>query len=180
MKEGLERRQSDPDNTKDEHDVMVSIENAAADGHPKCLQALLNAGADVNYTNKKNGYTPLIWAARFGQHECTDMLIKAGADVNYTNKKIFYSVLMYASDYEGNARCVKLLTEAGADVNHKNHRFASGTALLTAARHGNTEIVKQLIKAGADMNATGKGPFRPSVSGSGSVIASVIAGDGLH
>ena len=64
---------------------MVSLEIAAADGYVKCLAALLNAGADVNYTNKKNGYMPLIRAALNGKDECMELLIEAGADVTMLN-----------------------------------------------------------------------------------------------
>ena len=61
---------------------MKSVEIAAADGHPECLKAAINQGADVNYVSKENRYTPLMWAAKYGQHECIKELIKAGADVN--------------------------------------------------------------------------------------------------
>ena len=63
---------------------MKSMEIAAADGHPDCLKAAINAGADVNHVNKENSYTPLMWAAKYGQYECIEVLIESGADVNKT------------------------------------------------------------------------------------------------
>ena len=157
-KEGAERPQPYPNSVESGHEVMNSLEIAAADGHSECLRAIINSAADVNYINKENGYTPIVWAAKYGQHECMDMLIKAGADVNITLCGN-YSALMCASDYEGNARCVKLLTETGADVNRKT-RYG-GTALMTAACYGNTEVVKELIEAGADVNATNNEELTP-------------------
>ena len=135
------------------HGVMVSLEISAADGHVKCLEALLNAGALVNHVNSENKYTPLMWAARYGHDECVDLLIKAGADVSLGD---FHSdnALMLASSYVGNIKSVELLMEAGADVNHGN--WQGSTALMYAAGSGHEEIASLLIKAGSDVNAVTK------------------------
>ena len=132
---------------------MVSLGISAADGHVKCLQVLLNAGADVNHVNSENKYTPLMWAARYGHDECVDLLIKAGADVSIGD---FHSdnALMLASSYVGNIKSVELLMEAGADVNHGN--WQGSTALMYAAGSGHEEIATLLIKAGSDVNAVTK------------------------
>ena len=148
-KEGANRLGLDPDELEYGLDVMVSLEIAATDGHPQCLQAIITAGADVNYLNKENGYTPVMWTARYGQSKCLEILIKSGADVNKT--ECGTSALMFASSYQGNVRCVELLLEAGADVNQKTRR--GGTALMDAAGCGHLDVVKQLLKAGADVNA---------------------------
>ena len=147
-KEGLNRPGIDPNNFEYGHDVMVSLEIAAADGHPECLRAIIDAGADVNYLNKENGYTPVMWAARYGHPECIEVLINAGADVNKTDCGV--SALMLASGYEGNVRCIELLLDAGADMNHKTR--GGGTALMNASGCGHPEVIKKLIKAGADVN----------------------------
>ena len=147
-KEGAERTRQKKGTGARRNKVMVSLEIAAADGHVKCLQALLNAGADVNYANKKNGYTPLMWDAQNGRDECVEMLIKAGADVNTTK---LISPLMLASGSKGNARCVELLLEAGADVNY-NDGDDGYTALMHAAGSGRADAATLLIKAGADVN----------------------------
>lgn len=44
----------------------------------KCAEALLDAGADVNATDK-NKNTALHYAAGYGRAECVEMLVKAGA-----------------------------------------------------------------------------------------------------
>ena len=133
--------------------AMVSLEIAAAEGHVKCLEALLNAGADVKYANCDNGYTPLMWAARNGKDECVEVLIKAGADVNIGDSHN-ENALMHASSYLQNIKCIKLLLEAGADVNHSDRHGA--TALMHAACASHVDIVTLLIKAGADVNSVTK------------------------
>ena len=126
---------------------MTSMEIAVADSHPECLKAAINAGADVNYVNKENRYTPLMWAAKYGQYECLEVLIEAGADVNKTVSGD--SPLWYTSFYTEDTRCVELLLDAGADVNYMN---VSGTVLMKAAWSGHKDTVDALIKAGADVN----------------------------
>ncbi|MHC4416636.1 MAG: ankyrin repeat domain-containing protein [Planctomycetota bacterium] len=55
-------------------------------GDASGVQALLEAGADVNVVDK-NGMTPLIWAARFGDAKRVAALIKAGAEVNVRDNR---------------------------------------------------------------------------------------------
>ena len=136
----------------EDNSAMISLEIAAADGHPECLQAIINAGDDVNHINKENGYTPVMWAARYGHPECMELLIIAAADVNKTGCDD--SALMFVSAYKGNIRCVELLLKAGADVNKEDGQGV--TALMCAVRCGHPDIAKFLIKAGADVNATDK------------------------
>ena len=57
-----------------------TLHKAVENFHSKCVEALINAGADVN--NKYNQVTPLICAARNGFNDCISLLIDAGADVN--------------------------------------------------------------------------------------------------
>ena len=165
-KEGANRPGLDPNNIEYGHDVMVSLEIAAADGHPDCLQVIINSGTDVNYINKENGYTLVMWAARYGHPECMEVLIKAGADVNKT--ECGASALMFASGYQGNVRCIELLLEAGADVNHKTRQ--GGTALMDAVGCGHPDVVKLLIKAGADVNAADEDDVTALIRGANSPV----------
>ena len=127
--------------------VLVSLEIAAINGHVECLQALLNAGADVNYVNSKNENTALALAAANGKDQCVELLIKAGADVNNADYK-GNTALMLASGH-GNIKSVELLLEAGADVNKRD--IGGDTALMFAISHN--DILTLLIKAGADVNS---------------------------
>ena len=53
--------------------------DAAKNGHPNCIQTLLDFGAYVD-PPRKNGKTPLHEAAEKGHCECVRLLLAAGAD----------------------------------------------------------------------------------------------------
>ena len=54
---------------------------ASKEGHLKCVQALIEAGADVNYVDK-DGDTALMAAASEGHTEIVKLLVEKGANVN--------------------------------------------------------------------------------------------------
>ena len=126
---------------------------AARYGHDTCLQAIIDAGADVN-TRGKQGYTALICAAQFGNDKCLEILFKSGADVNL-KKQHGYSALHYASNGSKlyHVKCVHSLVQAGADVNIAS--YTGITPLMIAAGcTSNDDCVNMLIKPGADVNAS--------------------------
>ena len=57
---------------------MVALHQACIYGHFECAKALLGAGADIN-RQAKNGWTPLMDAARNGRIEVVRELLKRGA-----------------------------------------------------------------------------------------------------
>ena len=87
---------------------------ALLEGQDKCVDTLIQAGADLNIQSK-NGQTALIVAARKGHDECVDILIKGGADVNIQDQ-IGCTALMSAAFHYCYNKCTKLLIQAGADV----------------------------------------------------------------
>ena len=101
----------------------------AESGNQDLVQALVEAGADVNITphgelaeeNFLAGQTPLFGAAKKGHLEICEYLIRNGADVN-------------------------AVTMTGA------------TPLYTATEEGHLEVVELLIRQGADVNRSPKGP----------------------
>ena len=54
---------------------------ASIEGHDKCVDTLIQGGADVDVQSKR-GYTALMEAAKYGHEKCVGILIQAGADVN--------------------------------------------------------------------------------------------------
>ena len=114
---------------------------------------LINAGADVNATNK-HGDTPLMKISKYGKTEIAKILIDAGANVNAKNN-YGETPLMYAFENK-DAEMVKLLIAAGANVNVnlaiKSPDFIE-PALMYAVKNEDTETAKLLISAGADVNA---------------------------
>ena len=121
--------------------VIVMILLTAERGDIECAQALINAGADVNFC--------LQMAALMGKSRCIQTLAKLPeADVNAT-LGCNVSVLMMAA-WEGKLECGRILIEAGADVNHVDSM--GHTALMWAVRFAHSEFVSVLIEAGADIN----------------------------
>jgi ankyrin repeat protein len=119
---------------------------------PATAQALLKAGADPNFRDKRDGMTPLMWAVRShygrpttGWTALVQSLHAHRAKVNAADKGGM-TVLMHAAS-GGNPAVVKLLMVHGAQVNAKS--YAKGrayTALDIAQIHKNTAVV-QLLKA---------------------------------
>lgn len=161
---------------------MNLINNIKSASPAEIVTYLLNAGADVNSTDK-DGKTPLHMAAGSNQVEIVRLLILAGADINKPDKFIMDTPLHIASS-RGNYKVVKQLLAAGADAHIKNRlrrtpleqcngsevddlgcKIALKAAmadpsseeflqhyLYAAAENGYAERVKQLIASGAKVN----------------------------
>ena len=61
-----------------------TLVSAAANGHDKCVEALIQLGASVNRLDSKRN-SPLMAAVEKGNETCTNLLLQAGADVNLTD-----------------------------------------------------------------------------------------------
>ena len=81
----------------------------------KCVEPLVEAGADVN-TRLDKGYTALMLAAKQGNQKCVQYLISKGANVNVVDNKHFETPLLKAS-FNLHYDCARLLLLAGARVN---------------------------------------------------------------
>jgi len=116
--------------------LLMSIRSGNIDR----VRALLDAGADVNFTNRSSdGDTdiPLHWAALNGWTEIVRLLIDRGADVELCGE-------MLLKDAEkGYLARVQGLLNAGVRVNFAN--YYGETALFRAAIKGKQEIVHLLI-----------------------------------
>ena len=119
--------------------------------HENCVEEILKAGADVNWTDDSS-FTPLMRAAKDGYIEGVQSLIQAGADVNKMDKDD-YTTLIWAG-FGGHYECMELLLNAGADVNGRGtsaNRHLKG-ALHAAVTSNNIRCVELLLDAGADVN----------------------------
>lgn len=122
---------------------------AAAEGHTRIAEVLLNAEAMVN---KKAGDcgSALQAASSRGNTDIVELLVDNGAEVNTYSGK-YHSELRAAAS-KGNNNIVRLLLDRGADVNMRDE--TSGDALQTAVLgEGGVETVKLLLDGGAKINA---------------------------
>ena len=122
------------------------------------VEALLEAGADVNHCNE-DGQTALMQAARY-KESILHVLLAAGADVNIKDQSN-NQALHFACFGVPHCSNIEILLKAGADVDSKN---AHGETPLFCAleckydphfykeHNPYVEAVNILIKAGADVD----------------------------
>jgi ankyrin repeat protein len=64
--------------------ASVVFSDDFTDGHLDALRILIAFGADVNATDEQ-GWTPLMWAARFDEGDAAQVLLDAGADLQMSD-----------------------------------------------------------------------------------------------
>lgn len=114
---------------------------AAQENKVKCINVLIEAGANVNIETKE-GFTPLHIAAGEGHVKAVEALIKGKANVEAEN--VFddkATPLILAVSYE-NVGTVKTLLDHGAELNHVDAKGKN--ALYYAEKSKNKKIIKLL------------------------------------
>ncbi len=132
----------------------TALMTAARQGRETIVQALLDSGANVNYTvPSKEGAASALQAAvditdfKEEHMRVIHYLVQKGADVKGRNKAGQFP-LLFAADH-GNAEAAGVLIEHGANVNDADLK---GTfALLTAACNGYPPLITLLAEHGANM-----------------------------
>ena len=124
------------------------LRNACHEGHLSCIQALLDAGAEVDCPDE-NGRTALYWAASGGHSWAVLMLIYKGARVHGWHDS--ESDPLCKAAFAGHDSCVRTLLAADSPI--ITGKEYGNSALSGAAQNGHTEIVKLLLKKGASSNA---------------------------
>ncbi len=122
----------------------------------KLFNALLSHGANVNYHNLLNGYSPLIEACHYKEYDrrYAKELVEYGANINDTSFHLPYaqiSPLMAAAGC-GNKALTQYLIKHGANVNYSNNFGTSvlGEALLSDEH--DTSLL--LLENGADYSGS--------------------------
>ena len=130
--------------TSEELKAAGSIHGAVMVGNIDWVIKHLEAGADVNAKNERDGRTLLHYAARNGDKEIAEILIAEGADVNAKNDNGQTS--LHFAAIGGYMEIAKLLINNGADVNAKD-RYGK-TPLDWATKNKHPEIADLLRKHG--------------------------------
>ena len=120
--------------------------------NPAVLQALIDAGADVNAFNGK-GYLPLHLAAFRHKRSAVGVLADAGADINRRADKDSLTALHLAAR-TGDTETADVLLNAQADVNLTDNN--GEPPLFGAVRKNCVALVDALIQAGAELNMANK------------------------
>ncbi|KAI9789088.1 MAG: hypothetical protein M1816_006338 [Peltula sp. TS41687] len=131
-----------------------SLQLAAAGGHLKIVERLLDTSVSVNpISPSRRGRTPLQAAAESGNLQIVERLLAAGAEVNAKPSESSGRTALQAAAESGNLQIVERLLVAGAEANAKPAPIWGLTALQAAAKSGNLEKVERLLAAGAKVNA---------------------------
>lgn len=139
-------------------DGKAPLHWASRRGQLQTVEALINAGADVN-TKDESGDTPLHSASRYGYDEIVKVLISAGADVDAKTTTIGMTPLHAACVSHSNcgndhvAVCQALLA-AGAKVNTKADDGTTPLHTVAFGVYPNASLTEALLAAGADVHAT--------------------------
>ena len=133
-----------------QEELNRALFEAVSKGNVDECQRLIQAGANVNFTND-DGWTPLHWAAFDGHLKVCRLLINEGrADVHaVTNDN---RTPLHLAAWWGHVAVCRFLIEQGAIVNATN-RFG-WTPLHLAAQNGHVEVCQLMINTGrANVNA---------------------------
>ncbi len=117
-------------------------------GFSKIAQLLIDYGANVNFRDKKLGFTPLHKAVVAGSREVVEVLLRCGAEIDI--KDFDGQPPLFLAVCKGQLEIVSELLKKGADVTVKDKK--GFTPLYIAVENGHAEIVDELCKCGADVN----------------------------
>lgn len=112
---------------------------AAAQGYPRIMRLLLNAGANPDMGNV-HGITPLMYGARYKNVDVCKLLLEDGANLDLQDVDGI-TALMIATCV-GSGDVAEILLKAGADTNIKNCNDM--TALDIAHEHKQGKIAKMI------------------------------------
>ena len=126
---------------------MAWLHRLARMGDTRRVTEAIASGDDVNSVTR-DGWTPLLLAAREGHAEVITALLAAGADLNLPHPN-GRSPLHFAAS-NGHLAAVRTLAAAGADVNGVDGQ--GDTPLIEAAKFNRVEAVEALRELGSNTN----------------------------
>ncbi|NWX41092.1 FEM1C protein, partial [Steatornis caripensis] len=146
-------------------DLKTAVFNAARDGKLRLLSKLLanktREEVAMLMSEKTNGATPLLMAARYGHLDMVEYLldhcsasIEVGGSVNFDGETIEGAPPLWAASAAGHLKVVQCLLDHGASVN--NTTLTNSTPLRAACFDGHLEIVKYLVEHKADLEVSNR------------------------
>ena len=115
-------------------------------GHRTAAQLWLEAGADVNHADMRNGTTALMLAVGNRNLDMIRLLLVSGADKDKATTAGATPLILAVSG--GHLELVRLLLVSGADKDKATR--AGVTPLFLAAAGGHLEMTRLLLDSGAD------------------------------
>jgi ankyrin repeat protein len=149
----------------------TALMHAAYAGTLSTMEALVEAGADVNATNQRKA-TALHWAVP--EVSKMKLLLLKGADVNPRTVE-GRTPLYAAAQLPTGTAAMKVLLELGADV---EARTIVGNTPLFAAASGGTENVRLLLDKHANVNAASLSGTTPLMGSSDGKVAALLVSGG--
>ena len=125
------------------------LHQAAQDGHREIVEALLEAGGDVNVVDD-DGVTPLHLAAGAGDPSIVFLLLARGANVHAKRYDDWCEPLQLAAQ-KGNMNVINQLLEKGASPSEPT--IGGVTPLFGATQQGHLSVVSRLLVEGSTANA---------------------------
>ena len=146
LAQGYKADTRDPEN-------RTAMMYAAFNGQARIVQALIDAGGDVNAQDNIGASALMFAASAPTGAETVQLLLDNGAKINMVDNNEHFSALMWAAA-EGQAENVKLLLKHKADTTLQD--VDNDTAESFAAKAGHDEVVKILQDAAPKKEAEAK------------------------
>lgn len=138
-------RGAKPDYKASESESFSPLVVACTRGDATIVNALLDAGAKVNYTTA-SGISPLALCAGNSSFPVVKRLLESGAQIDAADET-GQTPLMWAAA-KGQVETIQLLLAQGADVNRKTQ--AGFTPLFFAIKSGNPQAPLAMLDGGGD------------------------------
>uniref|UniRef100_A0A8B9MW36 [histone H3]-lysine(9) N-methyltransferase n=1 Tax=Accipiter nisus TaxID=211598 RepID=A0A8B9MW36_9AVES len=140
----------DPNFQSDAQSKRTPLHAAAQKGYLEICHLLLQAGANINATDKLRR-TPLMEAVANNHVEAARYMVRRGGCV-YSKEEDGSTCLHHAAK-NGNLEMVDLLLSTGqVDVNAQDN--GGWTPIIWAAEHKHIEVIRRLLTRGADVTLT--------------------------
>ncbi|XP_060065720.1 ankyrin repeat, PH and SEC7 domain containing protein secG-like [Ylistrum balloti] len=140
---------------------LTPLITASLSNRQENAMALIEYGANVNYSDDDNGLTPVNAAITAGADLTLRVLLAAGADPNALTRRREHPLLTAAS--LGNPLCVRHLLEAGANIDARTPKDATVLHRCQRIKYGEARdgVVHALIEGGAQLNVYNNEGYTP-------------------